>query len=616
MTQKYLARAAAAQAQYGWRNTVAETPASVVSDYLRRVAAEEPVDAELLARFSATKDGEAFALLVRRHGPMVLGVCRRGASETADDAFQATFMALARQAGRVRECLPGWLHRVATRISRRCAKRPMSSLPETADAADPFAEVEWKDLRVALDVELAALPSRLRIPLILCYLDGLTRDEAASRLGLSLRTLHRRLDEGRGRLRDRLTRRGLAPVMLGAAALSADGLRAAVSPSLEQRVLDQASGLVTVPAGVQELLTTAAGIRGPIMKSLMALAIAAGGITAVIGVRHPVAADTPPVIQPSELIRTPRPKDPPPETLAEKTSKSKSAAIAWLVKQQNAGGSWATDERPSMMQGGQSALAVVALLESGLKPQNETVKKGLAYLRGIKPQGTYVVSLQTQAFCLANQKEDAEAIKTNVKWLEDTAVRKDSKLIGWSYGSPDAHAADNSNTRYAVAALYAAHKAGFKVQRLELWNDIRTFFLRTQMSNGGWAYTLAGPQATQTMTCSALLCLAQAEDVLGKKHGDVSAAMKRGQVWLGEHIRFRDVQFPYYSLDVLAHAGMTLGSDKLGEGDKGRDWRREGSDWLVKNQRDDGAFQGDHPSENDVISTAFGLRFLHAQATR
>ena len=85
-----------------------------------------------------------------------------------------------------------------------------------------------EDLRAALDVELSALPARLRTPLILCYLDGLTRDEAATRLGCSLRTLHRRLDEGRQRLRDRLVRRGLAPVMLGAAALTADGLRAAL----------------------------------------------------------------------------------------------------------------------------------------------------------------------------------------------------------------------------------------------------------------------------------------------------------------------------------------------------------------------------------------------------
>src|SRR5262249_59893139 len=136
--------------------------------------------------FAATKDGEAFALLVRRHGPMVLGVCRRGAGESADDAFQATFLALARQVGRVRECLPGWLHRVATRIARRSVTRRGESLREGIYAADPFAEVEWKDLRAALDAELAALPGRLRNPLILCYPDPLAPAQPPHRPSSSL----------------------------------------------------------------------------------------------------------------------------------------------------------------------------------------------------------------------------------------------------------------------------------------------------------------------------------------------------------------------------------------------------------------------------------------------
>src|SRR5262245_32011175 len=158
---------------------------------------------------------------------MVLGICRRGAGDAADDAFQATFLALARQAGRVTESLPGWLHRVATRMALRAAGRRSRLLPpDTADPTDLCATVEWRELRAALDTELAALPTQLRSPLVLCYLEGLTRDEAARRLGCSLRTLHRRLEQGRRRLRDRLTRRGLAPVMLGATVLTAEGLRA------------------------------------------------------------------------------------------------------------------------------------------------------------------------------------------------------------------------------------------------------------------------------------------------------------------------------------------------------------------------------------------------------
>src|SRR5262249_5493530 len=151
----------------------------------------------------------------RRHGPLVLGVCRRalGPSADADDAFQATFVALARQAGRVNECIPGWLYRVAVRTARPAARRAERTPtgPEAADRFDPFAAVEWGDVRRLLDEELNRLPAHWRTPLVLCYLEGMPRDDAARQLGWSLRTLHRRLDEAWARLRERLTRRGLGP---------------------------------------------------------------------------------------------------------------------------------------------------------------------------------------------------------------------------------------------------------------------------------------------------------------------------------------------------------------------------------------------------------------------
>src|SRR3954470_842463 len=97
-------------------------------------------DAELLRRYAADRDEEAFALLLRRHGPMVLGVCRRalGPTPDADDAFQATFVALARQAGRVKESVPGWLFRVAVRTSRTARRRRDRAVraTEAADTAD------------------------------------------------------------------------------------------------------------------------------------------------------------------------------------------------------------------------------------------------------------------------------------------------------------------------------------------------------------------------------------------------------------------------------------------------------------------------------------------------
>jgi RNA polymerase sigma factor (sigma-70 family) len=300
---------------------VPETPASIVSEYLRQVA-DTPSDAELLARFTAANDGEAFALLVRRHGPMVLGVCRRGAGDSAEDAFQATFLALARQARTIHESLPGWLHRVATRITQRSANRPSLALPaQAADATDLMADVEWREVRAVLDAELAALPIRLRTPLVLCYLDGLTRDEAARRMNCSLRTLHRRLDEGRRRLRDRLMRRGVAPVMLGATILTAEGLRAAVPNELIQRTLDQVSGATAVSPAVEQLIPPVSRMLGNAMKTLIVVALLAGSVTAVLaGHKQPGV----------ELAVAPLPAEPP-ETPAPRFLPGKWTLYEWLA---------------------------------------------------------------------------------------------------------------------------------------------------------------------------------------------------------------------------------------------------------------------------------------------
>src|SRR5262245_14906093 len=108
-------------------------------------------DAELLRRYAAGRDDEAFALLLRRHGPTVLGVCRRalGPTPDADDAFQATFVALARQAGRVAESVPGWPFRVAVRTSRRALRRAerAAAATDVGDRTDDLAAVEWREVR-------------------------------------------------------------------------------------------------------------------------------------------------------------------------------------------------------------------------------------------------------------------------------------------------------------------------------------------------------------------------------------------------------------------------------------------------------------------------------------
>jgi RNA polymerase sigma factor (sigma-70 family) len=176
-------------------------------------------DAQLLERFLAGGEEAAFAQLVRRHGAMVLGVCRRllRGEQDAEDAFQATFLVLARRAAAIRkgESVGSWLHGVARRVAararteaaRRAAHERGCPAPAPADGSD---ETTWREVRAVLDEELARLPERYRAPLVQCYLEGRTQDEAARQLGWSPRTLRRRLGRARDLLRARLEGRGLA----------------------------------------------------------------------------------------------------------------------------------------------------------------------------------------------------------------------------------------------------------------------------------------------------------------------------------------------------------------------------------------------------------------------
>jgi RNA polymerase sigma factor (sigma-70 family) len=186
-------------------------------------------DSELLEQFVSGSEEvaeAAFTALVDRHGAMVLGVCRRvlGNRHAAEDAFQATFLVLARKAPAIarREQLASWLHGVArraamdarARAARQHAREKRLGIISPVERMD---EIQKSELRSVLDEELAGLPERHRAAIVLCELEGLSRREAAGRLGVSEGTLSSRLARAKIRLRDRLTRRGLA---LSAAALA------------------------------------------------------------------------------------------------------------------------------------------------------------------------------------------------------------------------------------------------------------------------------------------------------------------------------------------------------------------------------------------------------------
>jgi RNA polymerase sigma factor (sigma-70 family) len=231
-------------------------------------------DRQLLDRFSDSRDEGAFAAILDRHGPMILGLCRRLLSDAhlADDILQATFLVLARKADSIRrrESLGSWLYGVAKRIARqaqlaesaraRREERMAGTRCETG-ACDPG----WNELLRLLDEELQRLPEKQRSPLILCYLEGRTQDEAARQLGLTLSTCHRRLEQGRQMLRARMVRRGATlGAGLFALFLAPTAVRAAVTFELRRAALT----------------TALAGVNGIAVPSSIAL-LAKGGMPMV-----------------------------------------------------------------------------------------------------------------------------------------------------------------------------------------------------------------------------------------------------------------------------------------------------------------------------------------------
>jgi RNA polymerase sigma factor (sigma-70 family) len=218
--------------------------AGTVVHYLHRLATtlgRELTDTELLQRFTLRRDEGAFTALVHRHGRLVWDVCHHVLhhAQDAEDAFQATFVVLAANAGRIRkqERLASWLHGVARRVAlraRRDAARRRKHEKEASGMSrkqEP-AELSWREVRCLLDEEVQRLPDRYRVPFVLCVLEGHTLAEAAQQLGWKQGTVSGRLTRARQQLRQRLARRGAELTAIVAALTIAHQAGAGAAPRL------------------------------------------------------------------------------------------------------------------------------------------------------------------------------------------------------------------------------------------------------------------------------------------------------------------------------------------------------------------------------------------------
>ncbi len=295
--------------------------------------------------------------------------------------------------------------------------------------------------------------------------------------------------------------------------------------------------------------------------------------------------------------------------------------VAYLKREQSPRGRWSD---MAGYQGGITALCTLALLDSGLDARDPTVAKALTYLRGLKLDKTYTVSLQTMVFCAAEPNRDMIAIGRNVRWLEEKQIPRGPRKGSWSYPGPGG---DNSNSQFAVLALHEAQAVGVKVNPAT-WERAEGYWRSTQNGDGSWGY-VPGDVGTGSMTCAGIGGLAISSAAMESGDAEVLGgqviccrphnpddALERGIGWLAQHFSVSRNPRPlgagqsviYYYLYGLERAGRLTARRFIGD----HDWYREGAEFLVHDQDPLSHYwKGTwHAEQNPHVGTALALLFL------
>ena len=306
---------------------------------------------------------------------------------------------------------------------------------------------------------------------------------------------------------------------------------------------------------------------------------------------------------------------------AEQVRDSIDKGVAYLRQQQRIDGSW--DDYLGQP-GGVTALCALALLNAGVEPGDAQMQKTLVFLRGLKPERTYVTSLQTMVFCRAEPQNDMLLISRNVKWLESKQIPDTDRRGAWSYPQGSG---DNSNSQFALLALSEAERVGVQAG-YKTWHLAREYWEGCQNADGSWGY-YRGQPGTGSMTCAGITSLVITADRIAPpdaklsgekieccKQGDneTDKGVEKGLNWLGKNFSVsRNPNYPggmflLYYLYGLERAGRLTARRFIGKSD----WYREGTKLLIDRQdRLSGFWSGTGLSEdNRLVSTSFALLFL------
>ncbi len=306
------------------------------------------------------------------------------------------------------------------------------------------------------------------------------------------------------------------------------------------------------------------------------------------------------------------------DVTGEQVRDSLERGIAFLRRGQLADGSWPEVARPMM--GGVTSLVTLALLNAGVSKDDPQIQSSLAILRQVPPISTYAVALQTMVFCAAEPERDAQLIRRNVEWLEETQKHDPQHKGMWSY---PLGGGDNSNSQFAILGLYEAQRAGFKVSPIVLRSAL-AYWLTVQNSDGSWGYQPRA-QGTGSMTCAGIGAVALTMDILEEGDATVEGgrvrccrpqrrqdALDKAVEWLARNFSVRSNPngngWPLYYLYGLERSGRLTNRRFIGR----HDWYREGSEVLIGAQDPvTGAWlESGMGQTNGNIGTSFALLFL------